>query len=193
MLFPFRQAIVMAAAWTGLVVARGSRRREGIAVVRVPSQQRSFLRMVAREASPGVRSSHRSRPGGAQRSWNDVRRCRAVLAAVPSSPWPPREADQYTAAAGEFVVSLEGPRFASLRRKCRGAPIGAVRGLASESLRPGALVLESVVPADVCEPVDASDSAFAAVAPRTSSAGIHRPGGLGAGRRLPVEPEAGRG
>jgi hypothetical protein len=46
--------------------------------------------MVAREASPGVSSSHRSRPGGAQRSWNDVRRCRAVLAAAPSSPWPPR-------------------------------------------------------------------------------------------------------
>jgi hypothetical protein len=46
--------------------------------------------MVVREASPGVSSSHRSPPGGAQRSWNDVRRCRAVLAAVPSSPWPPR-------------------------------------------------------------------------------------------------------
>jgi hypothetical protein len=125
---PFRQAIVMAAAWTGLVVARGSRRRKGVAVVRVPSQQRSFPRMVAREASPGVRSSHRSRPGGAQRSWNDVRRCRAALPAVPSSPWPPRVADQYTAAAGEFVVSLEGSRFAPLRRKCRSAPSGAVRG-----------------------------------------------------------------
>jgi hypothetical protein len=86
----FRQAIVMAEVRTGRVVARGCRRRRSFAVVPVPSQRRSFLRMVASEAFPGVRSSHRLQPGGAQRSWNDVRRCRAVLAAVPSSPWPPQ-------------------------------------------------------------------------------------------------------
>jgi hypothetical protein len=86
----FRQAIVVAEVRSGRVVARGCRWRRSFAMVCVPSQRRSFLRMVAREASPGVMSSHGSGHGGAQRSWNDVRRRRAVLAAVPSSPWPPR-------------------------------------------------------------------------------------------------------
>jgi hypothetical protein len=145
----FRQAIVIAEVRTGRVVARGCRRRRSVAVVRVPSQRRSFLRIVRDEASPGVRSSHRSRPGGAERSWNDVRRCRAALAAVPSSPWPPRVADQYTAAAGEFVVSLEGSRFAPPPRKCRSATTGPVRCSAAKDLVPVPCCLEGVVPAEV--------------------------------------------
>jgi hypothetical protein len=45
-------------------------------------------------------------------------------------------ADQYTAAAGEFVDSLEGSRFASRRRRCRTTTTGTGTGLASDKTSP---------------------------------------------------------
>jgi hypothetical protein len=148
----FRQAIVMAEVRSGRVVARGCRRRRSFAVVRVPSQDRSFFRMVAREASPGVRSSRRSRPG---RCAAKLERCASLSCSAASrrlvavAAAGPPEADHCTAAAGEFVDSLEGPRFASRRRKYRAATTGTGAGSASDRARPVPRCLEGVVPAEV--------------------------------------------
>jgi hypothetical protein len=113
--------------------------------------------MVASEASPGVRSSHRSRPGGAQRRWNDVRRCRAALAAVPSSPWPPR--GRTSIPRRPESLSIRSKVLDSLLVAGGAAPqrLGLVRGSPAIRLRPGAPVLEGVVPAESCEPVDSNE------------------------------------
>jgi hypothetical protein len=178
---------------TGRVVARDCRRRRSFAAVRVPSQPRLFLRMVASEASPGVRSSHRSRPGGAQRSWNDVRRCRAALAAVPSSPWPPREADQYTAAAGEFVDSLESPRFASVRRKCRSATTGIGAGSPTRDLVPVPWCWKASFRLNHERLSISSERAFAILIPRMRRRAFFVPVVLVLAGVVPTEPDVGTG
>jgi hypothetical protein len=87
-------------------------------------------------------------------SFRATSRCRLAVAAA-GRP----EADHCTAAAGEIIDSLESPRFASPRRKCRCATTGTGAALASERPCPGALVLEGVLPADAWELTDSSEAA----------------------------------
>jgi hypothetical protein len=182
----FRQAIVMAEVRTGRAVARGCRRRRSFAVVRVPNQRRSFLRRVAREASPGVRSSHRLRPGGAQRSWNDVRRCRAVLVAVPSSPWPPRRRTSIPRPPGSLSIRAQIRSKVLDSLLCDGGAAalrpGLVRRSPARDLLPVPCCLEASFRLNMKAP-RSERKGFRDRRNQDAPTGILRPGGLGAGRR----------
>jgi hypothetical protein len=101
----------------------------------------------------------------------------------------PPEADHYTAAAGEFVNSLEGSRFTSLRRKCCGATTGTGAGPPARDVLPVPRCWKASFRLNHESPSISSERALALIVIRTRRRAFFVPVVSVLESVLPAEPE----